>query len=153
MNKFSLLICFIFFLNISNVTSIEDYEKFYDALISITKGMAKTSKAVCSSLLVKKRSSIYPVVKEIIQKYEAGKTINPFNYFIKLYPIVNDCDLYTLSSLSEEIKTEEGIRNAGYSIAENSGSIYNILTEMATSDDKYVQVRKIIAIVYNYYVN
>lgn len=122
-------------------------------VISMTKGMAKTPKTVCSNLLVKKRSSIYPVVKEIIQKYEDGKTINPFSYFIKLYPIVNDCDLYTLSSLSDEIKTEEGIRNAGYAIAENSGSIYNIITEMMVSDDKYVQVGKIIAIVFNYYVN
>ncbi len=153
MNKIILLICLILFINISNVASIEDYNKLYDILISLTKGMARTENAVCSSLLVQKRSTLFPVVKEIAKKIEAGRTISPVTYFIKLYYIVDDCDLYRLSEVIDEIQTESGIRNAGYSIADNSGSIYNIVQEMFTSDDIFVEIGKIISIVLNYYVS
>lgn len=153
MNKFTLLICLIFIINISNVISIEDYNKLYDILISLAKGMAKTERAVCSSLLVKKRSSLFPVIKEIATKIENGKEISSVTYFFKLYAIVDDCDLYRLSDVIDEIQTEAGIREAGYSIADNAGSIYNIIQEISSSDDFYVEIGKIISIVFNYYVN
>ena len=154
MNKYALLICFSLLLNFSIELTSDDYENYYDILLSIAEGMTNTNEARCVNHIVQNKTIILNVIQSLAETIEeGGDLINSasecLNNLLFLY---DDCNLENIVLAIMGLNSQVGIQNLGYSIAQNSHSIYLIVKDIGDSDNKVVEFGKILSIILNLYV-
>ena len=154
MNKYALLICFSLLLNFSIELTSDDYENYYDILLSIAEGMTNTNEARCVNHIVQNKAIILNVIQSLAETIEEGGDLissasECLNNLLFLY---DDCNLENIVLAIMGLNSQVGIQNLGYSIAQNAHSIYLIVKDIGDSDNKVVEFGKILSIILNIYV-
>ena len=157
MNKFGLL---LFLLAITFTQQIDysdiDIDAIYDKLIIVAKGFSTTGDYQCSAVLNSKKAEILTIVNNMINEIKNGAKFSSIalKYGLKLMGVdgmSTKCKALDLVTKVLALLDKDGIKETGYRIVNNTGSIYNAIQELkdaADLDGKLVAAGKIIRYIF-----
>ena len=153
MNKFGLILLLlaISFCQAEIDTQI-DINAIYDYLVIVAKGFSTTNNYQCSAVLNSKKTEILDIINQLLTEIENGKKLSDlaFSYGLKLLAVDgmgDKCKALDVIAKLLALITQQGIKDTGYRIINNSGNIYNAVTEFRDAADlngKLVAAGKII---------
>ena len=162
MKKFAIFLCFILLVNISHQEEQFDfYEKIYDFVTNVLKGLADTNERKCGNGFVQYKPQLLVVFKSLMNDFLNGEELDQLirNYRNQLKTIGTidvDCKFDEFIIQLGNLKTLNGITQVGYRIRDQASQFFDYMKDMKEEkefNDKIVIVGKILKIVFNISVN
>ena len=156
-----ILLCFTLILSLSNgEEEISFFEKYYDSIVQIIKGLSDTSEAKCSKVFVDKKKDIIKLVKKIISLLQTQSidlsTLLPD--VMNIDGLIVDCNLLVLAGKIFQFKDDIQflIETMGNNILKNYKQIFQIVQKMLKTlgiEGKMENVGKILKLILEISVN
>ena len=156
-----ILLCFTLILSLSNgEEEISFFEKYYDSIVQIIKGLSDTSEAKCSKVFVDKKEDIIKLVKKIISLLQTQSidlsTLLPD--VMNIDGLIVDCNLLVLAGKIFQFKDDIQflIETMGNNILKNYKQIFQIVQKMLKTlgiEGKMENVGKILKLILEISVN
>ena len=156
-----ILLCFTLIISLSNgEEEISFFEKYYDSIVQIIKGLSDTSEAKCSKVFVDKKEDIIKLVKKIISLLQTQSidlsTLLPD--VMNIEGLIVDCNLLVLAGKIFQFKDDIQflIETMGNNILKNYKQIFQIVQKMLKTlgiEGKMENVGKILKLILEISVN
>ena len=156
-----ILLCFTLIISLSNgEEEISFFEKYYDSIVQIIKGLSDTSEAKCSKVFVDKKEDIIKLVKKIISLLQTQSidlsTLLPD--VMNIDGLIVDCNLLVLAGKIFQFKDDIQflIETMGNNILKNYKQIFQIVQKMLKTlgiEGKMENVGKILKLILEISVN
>ena len=158
MNKFTLLVCFILVLNVAK-SQIDPIEQIYDYATVFLKGMALTDRYECANAFIKKKSKLFPTIKETV---ETSNNMSYFSLFTTLATqlfgdkeIRDSCNIMVFIGNLSNLRNDYTFKLIGNNINTNAQQIYDYVKQIQNAssyDEKLFAGGHILSLITNFYV-
>ena len=154
MNKLGLFFCFLLAISYVQTQVVDglDIDVLYDKFVGIAKGMAETTEYKCSNTLQTHKTTIRPVVEDIMkslgnQQELMGKIVSAGLKLLMIEGLADNCNLGKVLEIIPKITKAEGIRNMGQNMVDYATDIealFKEFSEAADAEGKNIAIGKII---------
>ena len=136
-------------------------DKVYDLLIEVFKGMCQNDKKECATAFTKNKDQLILIIKEIIEEIKNGEEFASIlmKYSVKLLMIDDigtKCNIIYILRIITKFQSADGIRDIGETIKNNADELYKyiqVILTGETTEAKLYALGKILALIFNYYIN
>ena len=154
MNKLGLFFCFLLAICYVQTEVIDglDINELYDKFTIIAKGMAETTEYKCSNALIKHKTTILPVVEDIMKSLKneqelMNKLITASFKLLALQEFIEGCKINEVIQILPNLLKADGIKTMGQNMINNAGELENLFKEFTGASDiegKNIAIGKIV---------
>ena len=130
MNKFLLVLLFVF-VSCKNLKLKEvPVDDIYAAVIALFRGMAETEEATCAGVLENHKNEILEIVYAAIDEVKAGTEVSTAvqNAVIKLMGVdglVSECNVLAMPAIITKVTSKEGLVDIFQTLIDNIDEVYS----------------------------